>query len=131
MDNDHQQLTPETAARLEIVRHEQRQDWQKRMATVFGWNRKKAPDCILSLGNNCYQVPGHDPRGLDDCEDAVLKSFIATPAMSRPTLEVLSGTKRGGQVLHRIAERYPEFAPFIKFPEGKNTGGYVVKVKSS
>jgi len=86
-------------------------------------------DKIQFLGNRQYLIGKHPPITLTDNEDNVLQAFLKQSSMDESQLIEQAGFDRAPRVLRELRDKYDKrFAPAIKTPGRKGSGGYQVKI---
>jgi hypothetical protein len=87
-------------------------------------------DCILSLGNSCYDIGGQQ-RTVTDREDRVLSAFVRQGAMTNKQLGKASNMEKeeAARVLRALRTRYDGiFAPAITPAGARDRGGHRVNI---
>jgi hypothetical protein len=85
---------------------------------------------IISLGKRQYQIGNAPPVTVEDNDDTVLQVFLEQATMHGPTLIAKAGFDRAPRVLNALkTKKYGGiFAPAIRCPKKKGTGGYFVNI---
>lgn len=94
----------------------------------------EAPDAgtIISHGMKLYSIGNTDRRLLTAREDAVLQSFLVSPALSHERLLGRSRCDDAPRVLRQLKSKYDGlFSPAITLPGKKSAGGYRVRIRSA
>lgn len=91
-------------------------------------DRESRPEITLHR-DRTFSIRGGPRLSLAEKDAAVLEAFLERSAMTESELQKVSGWERPGEILRKIGEKYPQFAPAIRRPGRKGNGGYSVTIK--
>lgn len=85
---------------------------------------------IVSHGDSAYSIGRQGPMKLTDPEDAVFQAFLGGKPLKHAELIKESNRENAPTILQGLKRRYDGmFAPAIRMPGGKSSGGYFVAVR--